>query len=151
MHVLDFMFWVRMIWFNNEIRIIVWLGVIILKYLEKGNLWKFWLDPRFSQNSKPKWILKWLPLDKSYFKFYFYKGESLLIISCRMYLSIRKFFHFISSHICITMHFILAKMSRNLVLLINNSSKRGDVETLAWSSVSLSFQVKVKLKLTASK
>ena len=55
------------------------------------------------------------------------------MISCRMYLSIRKFRHFISSHIHIAMHFILTKMSRNLVLLINNSLKKGDVETLARS------------------
>ena len=49
------------------------------------------------------------------------------------------------------MHFILVKISRNLVLLIDNPSKRGDVEILARSSVSLSSQVKIKLKLTASR
>ena len=57
----------------------------------------------------------------------------------------------ISSHVCIAMHFILVKMSRNLVLLTNNPSKRDDVETLARSSVFSSSQVKMKLKLTASR
>ena len=113
--------------------------------------WKSWLDPRFSQNFKSKWTLKWLSLDRGYFKFYFHKGESLLIISCHTYLSTCNFVIFISSHIYIAMHFILVKISRNLVLLINNLSKRGDVETLARSSVFLSSQVKMKLKLTASR
>ena len=44
---------------------------------EKGVSWKFWLDPRFPRDPKLKWILKWLPLDRGYFKFYFYKrGKS---------------------------------------------------------------------------
>ena len=64
-----------------------------------------------------------------------------------MYLSIRKFCHFISSHICIAMHFILVKMFHNLVLLINNPSKRGDMETLVRSSISPPPQVKTKLKI----
>ena len=62
-----------------------------------------------------------------------------------------QFCHILSSHICITMHFIPVKMSRNLVLLINNPSKRGDVETWARSLVSPSSQVKMKLKLTTSR
>ena len=37
------------------------------------------------------------------------------------------FCHIILSRVGIAMHFILVKMSRNLVLLINNPSKRGDV------------------------
>ena len=81
-HVLDFMFWVRVIYVNNKIRIIVWLGVVTLRSLVKGTPWKFWFDPL--------WILKWLPLDRGYFKFYFYKGESPLIISCHTYLLTRK-------------------------------------------------------------
>ena len=130
---------------------IIWLGIIILRAPEKRVPWIFWLDPRFSENPKLKWILKWLPLDKSYFKFYFRKGESILIITCHAYLLIRNFAIFISSHTCIIMHFVLVKMSRNLVLLINNLSKRGDVETLARSSVSPSSQVKMKLKLITSR
>ena len=91
MHVLDFIFWVRVIWINNEIGIIVWLGVIILQSPEKGDPWKFWLNPRFPRNSKSKWTLKWLPLDRGYFKFYFRKGKSILIILCHAYLLVRKF------------------------------------------------------------
>ena len=135
MYVLNFMFWVCVICIYNEIEIIVWLRVIILQSPEKGASWKFWLDPWFPRNSKSKWTLKWLPLNRGYFKFYFHKGESILIISCHTHLLTRKFCHFISSHICITMHFVLVKMSLNLVLLTNNPSKRGDVETLMRSSV----------------
>ena len=62
-----------------------------------------------------------------------------------------RIWHFILGHVCIAMHFIFAKISRILALLINNPSKRGDVETLARSSISLSSQVKVKLELTASR
>ena len=51
----------------------------------------------------------------------------------------------------IVMHFVLIKMSRNSVLLINNLSKRGDMKTWARSLVSPSSQVKVKLKLITSK
>ena len=139
---LDFMFWARVICINNKIGTNVWSGIIILQFSEKGALWKFWLDPRFFRNSKSKWTLKWLPLDRGYFKFYFQKGESILIISCHAYLLTRKFCHCISSHICIAMHFVLVKMSRNLTLLIDHPSKRGDVETLARSSISSSSQVK---------
>ena len=60
-----------------------------------------------------------------------------------------QFFHFISSPICIAMHFVLVKMPRNSMLLTNNLLKRGDMESLVRSSVSPSSQVKVKLKLTA--
>ena len=119
--------------------------VITLRSLEKGTLWKFWLDPRFPRNSKPKWTLKWLPLDRDYFKFYFYKGESSLVILCHTYLLTRKFVTLFQVIFCIVMHFVLVKMSRNSMLLINNPSKRGDVETLARSSVSPSSQVKWNL------
>ena len=117
----------------------------------KGVPWKFWLNPRFPRDSKPKWTLEWLPLDRGYFKFYFHKDENLLIISCHADLSTRNFVIFISSHIYIAMHFILVKISRNLVLLINNPLKRGDVETLARSLVSPASQVKMKFKLTTSR
>ena len=50
----------------------------------------------------------------------------------------------------IAMHFTLIKLSHNLSLLIDDPSKRGDVETLARSSVSPSPLVKIKLKLAAS-
>ena len=71
MHVVNFMFWICMLWiWNNQ-----WLRIIILRSLEKGALWKFWLDPRFPRNPKLEWILKWLPLDKGYFKVYFYKSR----------------------------------------------------------------------------
>ena len=64
-------------------------GIIILRSLEKKVPWKFWLDPRFPRKSKSKWTLKWLPLDRGYFKFYFHKGESILIIPCHIYLLAR--------------------------------------------------------------
>ena len=48
----------------------------------------------------------------------------------------------------IAMHLFLFKIFRDSVLLINNSLKRGDMETEAWSSVSPSPQLKMKLKLT---
>ena len=122
--------------------------VIILQSLEKRTLWKFWFNPRFSQNSKSKWTLKWLPLDRGYFEFYFRKRRrftnnpmTYVFYFCRIVLSC----------VGIAMHLILVKISCNLVLLINNPSKRGDVETLARSSVFPSSQVKVKLKLTVSR
>ena len=109
---------------NNDFY--VWLGVVILRSLEKGVSWKFWLDPRFPRNPKLKWILKWLPLDRGCFKFYFFtKGESLLIIPCHIYtfqFVILSFF--VSSHICIAMHLILFKTSRVSILLIDNPSKK---------------------------
>ena len=86
MHVLNFMSWVCMLWIWNS----QWLEIIILRSPEKGAPWKFWLDPRFPRDPKLKWILKWLLLDRGYFKvFFFTKRESLLIISCYVYLSIR--------------------------------------------------------------
>ena len=58
----------------------------------KGIPWKFWLDPRFPRDPKLKWSLKRLPLDRGYFKFYFFiKGENLLIIPCHTYFPNRKF------------------------------------------------------------
>ena len=131
---------------------VIWLEIIILWSLEKGVLWKFWLDPRFSRDPKLKWILKWSSLDRGYFKFYFfYKRWKYTKNLMSYYLSIRKFCHFISSHNSIVMHFVLIELSRNSLLLIDDLSKRGDVETLARSSVFPSPQVKVKLKLTASR
>ena len=50
--------------------------------------------------------------------------------------------HFISSHNSIAMHFVLVELPRNSLLLTNDHSKRGDVETLARSSVSPSSQIK---------
>ena len=52
------------------------------------------------------------------------------------------FCHIILSRVGIAMHFIRVKLSRNSLLLINNPSKRGDVETLARSLVSLPPQEK---------
>ena len=117
----------------------------------KGAPWKSWLDPWFFRSFKSKWTLEWLPFDRGYFKFYFHRGESILIILCHTYLLTRNLvilFHVIFVLPCI---FILVKVSHNLMLLINNPLKRGDVETLARSSVFPSFQVKMKLKLTASR
>ena len=58
---------------------------------------------------------------------------------------------FVNIHVIFFIWAILFKISRNSVLLINNPSKRGDVEIVARSSVSPPPQVKTKLKLTASR
>ena len=58
---------------------------LICSILKNEIPWKSWLDPRFLRNSKSKWTLKWLPLDRGYFKFHFCKGKSILIILCRTY------------------------------------------------------------------
>ena len=103
----------------------VLLEIIILRYPKNEVPWKSWLDPRFPRNSILKWILKWLPLDRGYFKLCFRKGKSILIISCHTSLLTRNFVSFfVSSHICIVMHLILFKTSRVSVLLINNPSKK---------------------------
>ena len=127
------------------------LGIFILRSPEKGTPWKFWLDPWFSRKSKSKWTLKWLPLDRDYFKFYFHNGESILIILCHTYLLTRNFVISFQVINRIAMHFVLVKLSRNSSLLIGDPSKRSDVEILAQSSVFLSPQVKMKLKLTVSR
>ena len=68
-----------------------------------------------------------------------------------MYLSTRNLVVWFQVIICIAMHFVLVELSRNSLLLIDDPSKRGKVEILARSSVSPSPQVKMKLKLTASR
>ena len=70
-HVLNFVFWICVICFSDKIGMSIWLEIIISRSSAKGVPWKFWLDPRFSRNLKLKWILKWLPLDRGCFKFYF--------------------------------------------------------------------------------
>ena len=86
-------FHVKYVWRALIIKngIIVWLGVIISQSLEKGTLWKFWLDPRFPRNSKSKWALKWLSLNRGYFKSHFWKGENLLKIPGHTYFSTCKY------------------------------------------------------------
>ena len=87
---------------------IIRLEIIILGSPEKRAPWKFWLDPRFFRNPKLKWILKWLPLDRGYFKFYFFiKGESILIISCHMTIPISYHTYFKTwnlTHACTRKH-----------------------------------------------
>ena len=78
-------------------------------------------------------------------------GGSVLIISCHAYLLTCKLIVLFQVIFVLSCILFLFKMSRNLVLLINNPSKRDDVETLARSSIFPSSQVKMKLKLTASK
>ena len=132
--------------------IITWLDIIILRSPEKGVPWKFWLDPRFSRNPKRKWILKWLPLDRGCFKILlFTKGESSLIILCHTSLLTSNFAIFISSRVCITMHFIPVKCLVFRYYWSTILRKRGGMETLARSSVFLSPQVKMRFKSTASR
>ena len=67
MYVVNFMFGVCMLWdWNSRM---VWDYYFTIS--RKRGQWKFWLDFRFPRDSKLKWILKWLPLDRGYFKFYF--------------------------------------------------------------------------------
>ena len=113
--------------------------------------WKSWLDPRFSRNSMLKWILKWLPLDRGYFKFYFRKGRSILIISCHTYFRTCESVVLFQVVLCITMHFTLVKCLVFRYYWSIIPRKRGDMETLARSSVSLPPPVKVKFKVTASR
>ena len=120
----------------------------LLKKESRGNFGSI-LD--FPRNSKSKWTLKWLPLERGYFKFYFHKGENILIILCHTYLLTRNFFILFQIIFVLPCILFLFKISRNLVLLIDHPSKRGDVETLARSSISPSPQVKMKFKLTASR
>ena len=112
---------------------------------------KSWLDPQFPRNPKLKWILKRLPLDRGYFKVYFFKrGKFSNNLVSHIYLSTRNMsFYFKSCSHCHA--FCCVELSRNSLLLINNPSKRGNVETLARSSVSPSPQVNMKFKLTASR
>ena len=92
MHVLIF-FYFEYVWYVLVIKSKQVYGSRLLFYYlsKKGVPWKFWLDPRFFRDLKLKWILKWLPFDRGYFKIYFYKEKSLLIISCHTYLLTRKF------------------------------------------------------------
>ena len=133
-------------WNNRAIQ------VIILQSSGNGVLWKFWLDSRLPRNSKPKWISKWLPLDRGYFEFYFRKRRRFTNNP-----GTYEFFFYLS--ICrnslglvgVVMQLILVKMSCISVLLINNLSKRGNMEILVRSSISPSPQVKMKLNLTVSR
>ena len=61
------------------------------------------------------------------------------------------FCHMVLNRVGIAMHLILVKISRNSMLLINDPLKRGDVQTLVRSLVFPSPQVKMKLKLAASR
>ena len=139
-------------WYVLINRLVIWFEFIILRSPEKGVPWKFWLDPRFLRDPKLKWILKQLPLDRGYFKFYFLqKGESSLIISCHTSLLTCNFIIFISSRVCITMHFIPVKCLVFRYYWSIIPRKRGGMETLARSSISLSPQVKVRFESTASR
>ena len=130
---------------------IIWLDFINIRYPKNEIPWKSWLDPWFPQNSKSKWTLKWLPLDRGYFKFYFHNGKSILIILCRTYLWTFRIYHIVLSRVSIAMHFIPVKCLAFRYYWSTVPQKRGDMETLAWSSVSLSSHVKVRFKLTASR
>ena len=132
-------------WNNRAIR------VIILQSPGKRASWKFWLDPRFPRNSKLKWTLSDCLSIGVTLNFTFTKGKSLLIISCHTYLSTRKFTILFQAIFVLSWILFLIKMSRNSMLLINNPSKRGDVKTLARSSIFPSPQVNMELKLTASR
>ena len=77
MHVLNFMFLVFVICINNEIGMIVWFGVIILQFLGnelRENLGSILDFPKIPSQSE---LLKWLPLDRGYFKFYFWQKEKV--------------------------------------------------------------------------
>ena len=77
--------------------VILWNDSVFIniRYPKNEVPWKSWLDLRFPRNSMLKWILKWLPLDRGYFKLYFRKGKSILIISCHTSLLTRNFVFFL--------------------------------------------------------
>ena len=133
--------------------VILWNDSIFIniRYPKNEVPWKSWLYPRFLRNSMLKWILKWLPLDRGYFKFYFRKGKSILIISCHTYFWTCESVVLFQVVLCITMHFISIKCLVFRYYWSTVPRKRGGMETLARSSVSLSPQVKVKFKVTASR
>ena len=62
---------------NNEIEIVNGLRLLFYDFPKKGVPENFWLDARFPRDPKLKWILKWLPLDRGYFKFYFLEKEKV--------------------------------------------------------------------------
>ena len=69
MHVLNFMFWIYVLCFNIQDDYMARFYYFTISRKEVPR--KFWLDPRFPRNPKLKEILKWLPLDRDYFKVYF--------------------------------------------------------------------------------
>ena len=127
------------------------LILLINDILKNEISWKSWLDPRFPRNFMLKRILKWLPLGRGYFKFYFHKGKSILIISCHTYFRTCESVVLFQVVLCITMHFIPVKCLGFRYYWSTIPRKRDGMETLARSSVSLSPQVKVKFKVTASR
>ena len=88
---------------------------------------------------------------RSQIKVYFFLEKSFLIIPCKTYLSTRNLVVLFQVMFALPCILFLFKLSRNSLLLIEDPLKKGDVETLARSSVFLSPQVKTKLKLTASR
>ena len=82
--VLNFMLWLYVLCFNIYDDHVARFYYFTISRKEVPR--KFWLDPLFPRNPKLKWILKWLPLDRGYFKVHFSKGESFLIIPCHIYL-----------------------------------------------------------------
>ena len=68
-----------------------------------------------------------------------------------MYLLARNFIILFQIMFALPRILFLFELFRNSLLLINDPSKRGDVETLARSSVSQPPQVKMMLKWTASR
>ena len=133
--------------------LILWNDSIFIniRYPKNEVPWKSWLDPRFSWNSMLKWILKWLPLDRGHFKLYFHKGKSMLVISRPTFFRTLEYVVLSQVVLCITMHFIPVKCLVFRYYWSTISRKRGGMKTLARSSVSLSPQVRVKFKLTASR
>ena len=126
-------------------------GFINIRYPKNEVPWQSWLDPRFPRNSILKWILKWLPLDRGYFKFYFRESKSILIISSHTYFRTRESVVLFQVVLCITMHFIPIKCLVFRYYWSTILRKRDGMKTLARSSVSLLSQVKVKFKVTASR
>ena len=72
-HMMNSMFWVYVIHISKW----NWNDHMARDYhftiSQKGLCGNFWLDPRFPRSPKLKWILKWLPLDRGYLNFTFYK------------------------------------------------------------------------------
>ena len=71
MHLLNFMLWICVLCFNIQDHYMARFYYFTISRKEVPR--KFWLDPWFPRNPKLKWILKWPPLDRGYFKVYFFK------------------------------------------------------------------------------
>ena len=151
----------------SSFRILILASLLDLNYsIFRWSMWSFWMvvlrvnrDYYFTISRKKDFV-KILAQSSIFSEFQikvdfkvtnYHEDESLLIISCHIYLSTRK--SIILFQVTIALPCILFLLNCPVIryywLIILR--KRGNVKTLAWSSVFPSPQVKMKLKLTASR